>query len=89
MGGLLRGLRAPARGAPRARFAGAAGLVLLGEAALCALLVAFVPCAPPPPSPTPPPPSPRLSPEVPRARTALSSLSPDPSYFYQGFTLKW
>ena len=53
MEGLLRGLRAPARGAPRARFAGAAGLVLLGEAALCALLVAFVPCARPPP-PTPP-----------------------------------
>ena len=52
MEGLLRGLRAPARGAPRARFAGAAGLVLLGEAALCALLVAFVPCArSPPPHP--------------------------------------
>ena len=63
MEGLLRGLRAPARGAPRARFAGAAGLVLLGEAALCALLVAFVPCARPPPPPRPPtravPPRPR------------------------------
>ena len=54
--GPLSWVAGAARGAPRGRFAGAAGLLLLGEAALCALLVLFVPCAPPP---APPPPVPR------------------------------
>ena len=54
--GPLSWVAGAARGAPRGRFAGAAGLLLLGEAALCALLVLFVPCAPPS---APPPPVPR------------------------------
>lgn len=77
--GPLSWVAGAARGAPRGRFAGAAGLLLLGEAALCALLVLFVPCAPPrPPRPAPPP-------RRPACRAPIPSHFPSRSTLFTGW----